>query len=180
MDNFLKNVIKTSQNYKAIIGYRNYQISTDCARIHAVQSSFDYGDELAIIEGTCDRQVPDLKEFLKYELQYSSSCFFSLEKDEKTVLTNFLKAVEKQPDGLLIEIKSSEIFFSYSGKKFNFEFKPWNSQIYTEDFEFKMNPKFILDLIKSENAWYFTNHEKNIYFKSEDGTKKAILCPLSE
>ena len=180
MNNFFKPVIKTSQNYKAVFGYRNYQFVTDCARVHALQCSFDYGDLITTIEGKTDRTLPEsIRDFLAFEISYSNSAFFRLDKNEIKILSNFLKTIEKVPDGVNVHVMPEKIYFSYKGTRFYFSFLPFHCENYADEIQFKLNPSFLLDLIKNDHAWYFTLHKNILYFKNSDGTKKAILCPLS-
>ena len=181
MDNFFKNVIKTSNKYKAVFGFRNYQFVTDSDRIHAMQCSFDYGEDLQVIDGACDRKAPEsIKDFLKFEVSHNNSAFFKLDKDETKILTNSLKTIEKVPDGIHIHAMSEWIYFSYKGDRFYFSFLPFHCENYGDEMEFKLNPSFLLDLIKADHAWYFTMHKNILYFKNSDGTKKAVFCPLSD
>ena len=180
MNTFFKSVIKTSDNYKAVFGYRNYQFVTDCARVHAMQCSFNYGDEISIVEGKTDRTLSEsIKDFLAFEISHSNSAFFRLDKNEIKILSNFLKSIEKVPDGINIHVMLEKIYFSYKGSRFYFSFLPFHCENFGNEIQFKINPSFLLDLIKNDSAWYFTMHNKVLYFKNSDGTKKAVLCPLS-
>ena len=182
MSKFLNNVRKSSESFNALFAYKNNQFTTDGCRIHSIKSAFDYGQDVITLEGSPIHNCTSAESFLNNDFSLTQACFFSLSKEEKKVLMHFLKSIEKQPDGVLVQVIASEIHFSYSDKNFNFEFKPWNSQVYVQNFEFRMDAKYFLDLISENLEWYFEQEKQNapVFFRSQDGTKTAVICPLSE
>jgi len=195
MNKYLETPIKAAKkaekdNMTEIILYRNYMVSTDGHRLHAVATEADHGETPKQISG---KDAPSIDQIWKDAVP---THFLQLDKDEIKRLKALVDAIgvgtqsrhrkEKQA-GITVHFKNTEVYFSRdssdyrTGRDDGLEIRyKVNGHPEQEEMKFIVNGYYLLDLLTEVNFWTLSQEKEGAPIWFESGDKKACIMPMRE
>ena len=191
LETLIKAAIKAGRdNMREVILYRNYMITTDGHRLHAVATEADYGDTPKQLSG---KDAPPIDKIWK---DATPTHHLQLDKDAIKRLKALVDAVgvgtqtkyrkEKQA-GITVHFKNTEVYFSRdssdykTGRDDGLEIRyKVNGHPEQEEMKFILNGYYLLDLLTETNFWTLSQEKEGAPIWFESGDKKACIMPMRE
>jgi hypothetical protein len=189
MNKYLETLIKAAikagrDNMREVILYRNYMITTDGHRLHAVATEADYGNTPKQVSG---KDAPPIDQIWKeatptHELQMSKHAIKALKG-----LVDAISACAKNEAGLTVHFVGEEVFFSRKGSNektgrkdgLDVSYRVNNHPIQRE-LKFVINGHYLLDLLKETDSWTLSQEKEGAPLWFEAGDRKACIMPMRE
>ena len=195
MNKYLETPIKAAKkaekdNMTEIILYRNYMVSTDGHRLHAVATEADHGETPKQISG---KDAPSIDQIWKdatptHHLQLDKDAIKRLKAlvDAIGVGTQSRHRKEKQA-GITVHFKGKEVHFSReasdykTGRDDGLEIRyKVNGHPEQKELKFIVNGYYLLDLLTEVNFWTLSQEKEGAPIWFESGDKKACIMPMRE
>ena len=195
MNKYLETLIKAAKkadrdNMQEVILYRNYMVTTDGHRLHAVATEADHGDTPKQVSGK------DAVPVDKIWKDATPTHHLQMEKDAIKRLKALVDAVgvgtesnyrkEKQA-GITVHFKNTEVYFSRessdyrTGRDDGLEIRyKVNGHPEQEELKFVINGFYLMDLLKETDMWTLSQEKEGAPIWFESGDKKACIMPMRE
>ena len=191
LDTLIKAAIKAGKdNMQEVILYRNYMVTTDGYRLHAVETEADHGDTPMRLSGKDAVPIDKLWKDATptHHLQMEKNAIKRLKAlvDAVGVGTESKYRKQKQA-GITVHFKGKEVYFSRESRDdgtgrddgLDIRYKV-NGHPEQEELKFIVNGHYLLDLLTETNTWTLSQEKEGspIWFAS--GDKRACIMPMRE
>ena len=195
MNKYLETPIKAARkagrdNMTEIILYRNFMVTTDGHRLHAVATEADHGDTPKQVSG---KNALPIDQIWK---DATPTHYLQLDKDAIKRLKALIDAVgveaqsrhrkEKQA-GITVHFTGTEVYFSReasndrTGRDDGLEIRyKVNGHREQEELKFIINGYYLLDLLTESNFWDLSQEKEGEPIWFEVGDKRACIMPMRE
>ena len=195
MNKYLETLIKAAikagrDNMTEVILYRNYMVTTDGHRLHAVETEADHGDTPKQLSG---KDAPPIDQIWKdatptHHLQLDKEAIKRLKALVEAIgvgtQSNYRK--EKQA-GITVHFKGKEVYFSReasdykTGRDDGLEIRyKVNGHPEQKELKFIVNGYYLLDLLTETNFWTLSQEKEGAPIWFEAGDRKACIMPMRD
>jgi hypothetical protein len=195
MNKYLETPIKAARkadrdNMTEIILYRNYMVTTDGHRLHAIETEADHGDTPKQVSGKDAIRIDQIWKDATptHHLQLDKDAIKRLKAlvDAIGVGTQSRHRKEKQA-GITVHFKGKEVHFSReasdykTGRDDGLEIRyKVNGHPEQKELKFIVNGYYLLDLLTEVNFWTLSQEKEGAPIWFESGDKKACIMPMNQ
>jgi len=195
MNKYLDTLIKAARkadrdNMTEIILYRNYMVTTDGHRLHAIETEADHGDTPKQVSGKDAIRIDQIWK------DATPTHHLQLEKDTIKRLKGLVDAVgvgtesnyrKEKRAGITVHFVGETVYFTRRAHDLNTGRDDGldicyrvNGHPKQEELKFIVNGYYLLDLVKESNVWTLSQEKEGAPIWFESGDKKACIMPMRE